>query len=710
MDQHKQAYREEAQELLSELETSLMELENKPEDMDLVGRVFRAMHTIKGSGAMFGFDQVAEFTHEIESAYDGVRQGLIPVTRNLVDLTLYSCDQIKKMIREEPVDPAVNQNLVLEFQKILGREQENQEGNPLPVYNKVEPTSVETPEKCFSGDSAGKDSLKTYRIRFRPGPDIFASGSNPLTLIRELTSMGPHHLTTHTGSLPCLKHMNPETSYLFWDIVLTTSRDINAIKDIFIFVEDLCELNIDIIADPDAVEGADDYMRLGEILMARGDLSPEDLQNALSNQKKIGELLVEKQAVDKDIINSALAEQKWIKESRQISTTPVSSSIRVAADKLDTLVDLVGELVTVQARLSQKASSKSDPEWSAISEAMERLTAKLRDNTMGIRMMPIGTTFSKFKRLVRDLSRELKKDIALFTDGGETELDKNVIERLNDPLVHILRNCMDHGIEAPHVRKQLGKNPQGKITLSATHSGAHVLIRISDDGKGLDPEWIRAKAAKKGLISPETELSENEVFSLLFAPGFSTAEKITDISGRGVGLDVVKKSIEGLKGSIELVSKKGSGTTLLMKLPLTLAIIDGLLVQIGQSHFVLPLSSIEECVELTGKETLKNKNRHILKVRNEMVPYVPLRTLFGINGSKPEIEQIVIVEKDHARMGFVVDQVIGKHQTVIKNLGRIYRNTKGFSGATILPDGKVALILDINGLLEIAETEEFKSF
>ena len=269
---------------------------------------------------------------------------------------------------------------------------------------------------------------------------------------------------------------------------------------------------------------------------------------------------------------------------------------------------------------------------------------------------------------------------------------------------------MDHGIEAPHVRKQLGKNPVGEITLSATHSGARVFIKISDDGKGLDPEWIRGKAVEKNLISPEAELTENEVFSLLFMPGFSTAEKVTDISGRGVGLDVVKKSIEGLKGTIELSSRKGKGTTLLMKLPLTLAIIDGLLVRIGQAHFILPLSSIEECVELSSQDTLKNKNRHILKVRDEMVPYLPLRTLFGINGGKPEIEQIVIVEKDQTRMGFVVDQVIGKHQTVIKNLGRIYRNTKGFSGATILADGKVALILDINGLLEIAEAEEFRMF
>jgi two-component system chemotaxis sensor kinase CheA len=712
MDQHQQAYREEAHELLTELESSLMELEETPEDMDLVGRVFRAMHTIKGSGAMFGFDLVAEFTHEIESVYDGVRQGLIPVTKDLVNFTLSACDLIRKMIQNDPVDQTLKENLVKAFKKILDPKPGPGSSGSGPVYNKEEACPcLELPEDLFENDRLMEGEPATYRIRFRPNPDIFASGTNPLALLHELASLGPHHLTTHTGFLPDLKEMDPETCYLFWDMVLTTSKGINAIKDIFIFAEDQCELKIDIIDEPGSFEEGPDPMRLGEILLARGDLSEQDLNSVLSSRKKIGEVLVEQQAVEKGLIQSALAEQQWIKASRRLAAgAPPSSSIRVAAEKLDTLVDLVGELVTVQARLSQKAASQPDPEWASISEAVERLTAELRDNTMGIRMMPIGSTFSKFKRLVRDLSNDLGKHVRLITEGGETELDKNVIERLNDPLVHIIRNCMDHGMEPPHIRESLGKPPQGAITLSAIHSGAHVLIKISDDGRGLDAERIRTKALEKNLISPETELSESELFSLLFTPGFSTAEKVTDLSGRGVGLDVVKKSIESLKGSIDLLSQKGKGATILMKLPLTLAIIDGLLVQIGTSHFVLPLSSIEECVELSKKDTENQKNRHILKVRDEMVPYIPLRHLFGIHGGKPEIEQIVIVEKDNCRLGFVVDQVIGKHQTVIKNLGRIYRNAKGFSGATILPDGKVALILDIHSLLNIAETEEFKSF
>jgi two-component system chemotaxis sensor kinase CheA len=382
--------------------------------------------------------------------------------------------------------------------------------------------------------------------------------------------------------------------------------------------------------------------------------------------------------------------------------------VRVGTDKLDTLVDLVGELVTVQARLSQKAGTGHDSDLLNIAEEVERLTGELRDNTMGIRMVPIGATFSKFKRLVRDLSSELGKEVLLTTDGSETELDKTVIERLNDPLVHIIRNGIDHGIEPAGTRAAAGKSPQGTVHLSAVHSGAHVLIKISDDGKGLDPDLIRAKAVEKGLITADAELSQGEIFSQIFTPGFSTAKEVTDVSGRGVGMDVVKRSVEALRGSIEIDSKKGAGTTIILKLPLTLAIIDGLLVKIGEIYFVMPLSSVEECVELIRDEAMYRNGRHVMKVRGEIVPYVPLRELFSINGARPAIEQIVITELESHRIGFVVDEIIGQHQTVIKNLGKAYRDAKCFSGATILADGTVALILDVQGLSDVALAEERK--
>ncbi len=709
MDQHMIAFKEEAKELLSELEISLLELEESPDDAELIGSVFRAMHTIKGSGAMFGFDDIAAFTHEIETVYDRVRDGLIPVTKVLVDLTLLACDQIKQMVDGNNPEKEVNENILDSFRRMLSDKEQTPTSNS-SSYEFPKPECAhsrilqEAPEIQNS-----KSQIKsvTYRIRFRPNSDIFTTGTNPVLLLDELRALGPHEVRAQAGDMPVLKELNPEACYLYWDVILTTDQGINTIKDVFIFVEDECELKIDVIDEEAVLEEDVDYKRLGEILVERGDVSAENLEETINSQKRIGELLEEKGAVGRGIIDSALAEQKRVKEVRRTRhEKTLSSSIRVASDKLDTLVDLVGELVTVQASLSQKASNQEDAELVSISEEVERLTSELRDNTMGIRMMPIGTTFSKFKRLVRDLSNELGKEVVLTTEGSETELDKTVIERLNDPLVHIIRNSIDHGIEAPEIREAGGKKRRGSVHLSAVHSGAQVLIQISDDGKGLDPEAIRKKAAEKGLISTDAELSKSEIFSQIFAPGFSTAKEITDVSGRGVGMDVVKRGIEALRGAIEINSDKGSGTTITLKLPLTLAIIDGLLVQLEKTHFVLPLSIVEECVELTYEDYMKTKGRHIMNVRDEIVPYIPLRELFGMNGDRPDIEQIVIAELDGYRIGFVVDQIIGEHQTVIKNLGKTYRNAKGFSGATILADGTVALIMDVNGLVEVAEMEE----
>jgi len=361
-------------------------------------------------------------------------------------------------------------------------------------------------------------------------------------------------------------------------------------------------------------------------------------------------------------------------------------------------VDLVGEMVTAQARLNQKASELNNSDLTLITEEIERLVAGLRDNTMSLRMLQIGVTFSSFKRLVRDLSAELGKEIILTTDGGETELDKTVIERLNDPLVHIIRNSIDHGIENPEVRKQAGKPAQGTINLSARHTGAHVAIQISDDGAGLDTQVIRAKALEKGLITLDENLTEKEIFQLIFAPGFSTAKSVTDVSGRGVVMDVVKINVESLHGTIEIESRKGKGTTITLKLPLTLAIIDGLMVNIGDDYFILPLSSVEECVELDKKKADKIKGRNILNVRGEVVPYIRLRDQFEIESEKPELEHMVITEVSGERIGFVVDNVIGGHQTVIKSLGPAFKDIQDVSGATILGDGTVALILDVNKL------------
>jgi len=357
-------------------------------------------------------------------------------------------------------------------------------------------------------------------------------------------------------------------------------------------------------------------------------------------------------------------------------------------------------VIEVQARLSEVAGRRDDADIQDISEAVDRLTAALRENTMSIRMLPLKTTFERFRRLVHDLSLDLHKEVDLMLEGADTALDKTVIDQLNDPLVHLIRNSMDHGIETPEARRAAGKSPNGTIHLSARHSGANVLIQVSDDGRGLDAEAIRARAVEKGLISGDARLSEAEVFSLILTPGFSMAREVTEVSGRGVGMDVVRRSIDALRGSIDIASKPGQGLTVTLRLPLTLAIIDGLLVRVGQAHFVLPLANSLECVELSRQDIVDAHGKHLADVRGEIVPYIRLSEYFQMDTARPEREQIMVVETELGHYGFVVDQVLGDHQTVIKNLGRVYRNVQVVSGATILGNGTVALILDPHRLVQ----------
>ena len=702
MDRHQKAFREEACELLGELETALMELEDRPEDQELIGRVFRAMHTIKGSGAMFGFDAIASFTHDVETVFDHVRNGRIAVTRDLIDLTLQARDHIQRLLdgRQDGADQDNRAaTIVASFRQLLP----DAKGNARAVQG----LPGESPEPCRAAAQGGSAPPKggakaaTYRIRFRPAPQLFSTGTNPVLLLEELRGLGPCRIVALTDAIPDLGEINPEHCYTYWDIVLTTDQGRNAVQDVFIFVDDPAELKIEAI---DADEAGD--RKIGEIMVERGDLAAADLDVVLASRKRIGEQLVETGLVHPDKVQAALAEQEHVKQiHKERQTAEAVASIRVPAERLDSLVNLVGELVTMQSRLTQAAFRLHDTDLLFISEEVERLTAELRDTTMSVRMLPIGSTFSKFKRLVRDLSSELGKEVLFQTEGAETELDKTVIEKLNDPLVHLIRNCVDHGIEAPAARAAAGKPRQGTILLSALHAGANVMILIRDDGAGIDKEAVLRKAVEKGLITPDAVLSEKETLALIFAPGFSTAEKITSVSGRGVGMDVVKRSIDALQGSIEIASLKGKGTTITLKLPLTLAIIDGLLVKIGRFHFVMPLSLIEECVELTREDVRKAHGQKLARIREEVVPYIHLGERFAVGGEPPAIEQIVTTRVDGCRVGFVVDQVIGQHQTVIKSLGRMHRNIEEVSGATILGDGEVALILDLPKLFHKTEEE-----
>lgn len=685
MDKHHEAFKEEAYELLAELEESLLALEEAPEDEELIGRVFRAMHTIKGSGAMFGFDEIAFFTHEVETVYDLVRNGKIAVTKELIDLSLAARDEIRSLLDgNEQADADKREEIMHFFRKLI----------PATL------TAVQK-EPLISAEQEESSSQATYRIRFRPSREIFLSGTNPLNLLKELYQLGECQVVAHLEAIPFLPEINPEHCYTSWDIFLTTSRGLDAIADVFIFVADDSELDIKVIDDGRDLTAEAGYKKLGEILVERGNLNPDGLKQCLGQGKLIGETLIEAGLVSGDDVASALMEQQHVREVRKNrQEVDSSSSIRVPSARLDKLVDLVGELVTVQARLSQTAAELQESRLISIAEEVERLTAELRDNALNIRMLPIGTIFSKFQRLVRDLSAELGREIDLTTEGAETELDKTVLERLNDPLVHLIRNSIDHGIETPEVRLKAGKPRRGKVNLTASHSGAHVIIQIKDDGKGLDKEAIRVKAIEKGWLAADAEISEKELFGFVMAPGFSTAKQVTSVSGRGVGMDVVKRALDGLRGTIEISSQKGAGTTITVKLPLTLAIIEGLLVTIGDDYFVIPLSVVTECVELTREDIAQAHGHNIANVRGEIVPYIHLREKFKAKGTSPAIEQIVITEMNGNRVGFVVDHVIGEQQTVIKSLGRVYRAAEGISGATILGDGTVALIIDVSQTIQ----------
>jgi two-component system chemotaxis sensor kinase CheA len=655
-DQFKQSFREEAREILVDLEAALLELNENAADPELVGRVFRGLHTIKGSGAMFGFEELAAFTHNLETAFDEIRNGRLEVNAELIDLTLAALDQIRAMLEEgahgaAAADEDACARILTQVRRMTGMA--TGIAGRQPGGEKAAPPVTA---------AAAGGPLREWSIRFAPGPDLLLNGTNPLLLLRELKHLGGLSVKASMAAVPPLAELDPERCYVAWEMVLATDVGPDAIRDVFIFVEDHCELTIEPLLDP-ALEPA---------------------SGAASNF-----------APTADLIARALDDPRSPAGGRRTYDKPDSaSSLRVPAAKLDQFVDLVGELVTVQARLSELAARRDDPEIAEVSEEIERLTSSLRENSMNIRMLPIRGTFEKFRRLVHDLARDLGKDVELTIEGADTELDKTVIDQLGDPLMHLIRNSMDHGIEPPELRAARGKRSTATIHLSARHSGASVLIGVSDDGGGIDAEAVRARAVEKGLVDADAQLSEAETFALLFQPGFSTAKQVTDVSGRGVGMDVVRQRVDSLRGAIDVASKPGAGTSVALRLPLTLAIIDGLLVSVGDACFVLPLANTLECIELTREDIERANGKHVADVRGVIVPYIRLREHFNIRTPRPQIEQIMLVETEGGRYGFVVDRVLGNCQTVIKNLGRFYRHVQVVSGATILGNGTVALILD----------------
>lgn len=671
-EQFRNGFREEARELLVDLEAVLLELNEQAADDELVGRAFRALHTIKGSGAMFGFDALAAFVHRLENAFDEVRKGRLVVTPDLVDLTLSALDQIRAMVDEKDGAPAPGaerrEEILAELRRVTGAAPS---GTMAPV------TAESQPAAPIREPAAQEGARQVWQIHFAPGPELMRYGADPVLLLRELSHLGQLTVKASTAAIPPLAELEPGRCYVSWEMTLETAATSDAIRDVFIFVEDNCELAI---APADVAAPSLDVATATAV---RSEAKSEAKTETGGGGKP-----------SCDEPRAALEEKRRSAGRRATDTPDPATSLRVPAARVDQLVDLVGELVTVQARLSEVAARANDSEVLAVSEEIERLTSALRENSMTLRMLPVRATFEKFRRLVHDLARDLGKDVELTIEGAETELDKTVLDALGDPLMHLIRNSMDHGIETPEARLAAGKRGTARIHLSAKHSGASVLIGISDDGRGIDAEAVRSRAIERGLVSAEAVLSEEEIYRFIFQPGFSTARAVTDLSGRGVGMDVVRQRVESLRGSIDVTSRRGEGTTVTLRLPLTLAIIDGLLVAVGDALFVLPLAATLECIELTREEVEQANGKQVANVRGEIIPYIRLRQYFAMGTPAPEREQIMVVESDDGRCGLVVDQVLGDCQTVIRSLGRLYRHVQVISGATILGNGAVALILD----------------
>lgn len=668
----------EADDLLTQIEEIALEVDPHAPDAEAINRLFRAFHTIKGSGSMFGFDAVAAFTHHVESALDRVREGELGLSQELLDLVLLAKDRIKSLLdagQGGPVAPSgASEKIVAALNNLWTVP--TTEAAPAVA---TAPAAVEAP--------AG--TRETFRIQFRPDPGLMVCGTNPVSLLNELRALGECSLQASTEAVPELSALQPDQIYLSWDITLTTDKGRNAIQDVFIFVEDGSKIVIEQVS---AAAAAVPSPVLPPAPNPRFAAAP-----ALAAPKH-PEPTIQVTPAKSEAVTAASARKAASKDS----------TIRVPSEKLDRLVNLVGELVMNQSRLCQVSARFDTPDLAVPVEEIERLVSELRDNVLGIRMMPIGSTFSRFKRLVHDLSAELGKEIDLVTEGAETELDKTVLDQLGDPLVHLIRNSLDHGIESADVREQAGKSRRGTIRLTAAHTGSNVVVTIRDDGKGLDTSAIRAKAIEKKLIAPDAVLSEKEIFNLIFLPGFSTARQITSVSGRGVGMDVVKRQIDALRGAVAITSEVGKGTSIALTLPLTLAIIDGLLVEIGRDQYIVPMSVVTENVELQRAERGRNNGRNVVAVRGDLVPYVRLRELFHQSEDELDIEKIVIVRHEDQRVGLVVDRVLGSHQTVIQSLGKFYRNIEVVSGATIMGDGRVALILDLAGLVRFANQPVFR--
>ncbi|NIK09972.1 two-component system chemotaxis sensor kinase CheA [Xanthomonas arboricola] len=656
MNQLMQTFLAESRDLLEDMERHLLEAERGESSPDAVNAIFRAAHTIKGSGGLFDLPQLVGFTHVVESVLDLVRDDALTLSSELIALLLVCCDHIHALV-ETAADPAHADAdaLTAEAEPLLAQLQTYLQASACGVTA----TAVQhnTPEKQ-SG---------YWRITLKLFADALRYGNSPLKLIRNLRGLGSvESINTDVSGLPSFEALDPEANYLGFRILLRSDADRAAIEDVFEFVREDCDLEIISVPAPmDASAVFADEPVMAAAAPVSGVLAGVPAAASARPQQDTG------------------------------ARNADARSIRVDADKLDRMIDLVGELIIAVAGTNANAQRTGDAQLLESASILAGLVEEVRESALQLRMVKIGGTFSRFQRVVHDVARELGKDIALVVAGEDTELDKSVVEKIGDPLTHLVRNAMDHGIEPAEVRVARGKPARGTVGLNAYHDSGSIVIQITDDGGGLNRDRILAKALERGLIEPGRQLSDREVFAMIFEPGFSTAEKVTNLSGRGVGMDVVKRNITALRGTVEIDSTAGLGTTISVRLPLTLAIINGFQVGVGKSVFVVPLDVVEECVEFTP-----DYSSDYIDLRGSVLPYVRLRALFALGGKTPARESIVVIRQGTQRFGLVVDTLLGEWQTVIKPLSRVFAQVKGISGSSILGSGDVALILDVPSLLQ----------
>lgn len=716
MLQARQVFLEEAKDLLQAMETILLNAENGDCDADAINALFRSAHTIKGSAGLFGLEQIVTFTHTVENVLENVRSGKQALQPELINLLLECADHLEHLTHlAEQLGPDEEDALLDTASSQTSQRLLSRLSSYLNTDHPITPTAMSADKIVASslvpGDTVAAD---TWHISLRLGPDVFRNGMDPLCFISCLAQLGEiKHIVTLIDAMPDSVEMDPESCYLGFEIDLfSQNANKEAIAAIFEFVREDCTLRI--IPPFSALqeyirlidELPEDAMRIGEILVRGGALTQDELDHALASQAKeaeeqrelIGEILLKEGLAQAEVLQVALEKQTLATTKKNAET----KSIKVSADRLDTLINLVGELVIAGATTSALASKDGNAALLESTNVLSGLVEEIRDQALRMRMVPIGETFARFPRVVRDVSRELGKSIELKLAGGETELDKSMVDHIGDPLMHLVRNAIDHGIEPSAQRIAAGKPASGTLSLNAFHDSGNVVLEISDDGGGLNGERIRTKAIERGLISDDTVLTDKDLFRLIFEPGFSTAAAVTNLSGRGVGMDVVKRNIEAMRGSIDLDSTAGKGTTIRLHLPLTLAIIDGFVISVVNSCFIVPLELVIECLEL--KEL--NSQTHYLNLRGEVLPFVRLRDLFELDGPPSTHQNVVVVRCAGQKAGIVVDQLHGEAQTVIKPMPSLFKKLRGISGSTILGSGEVGLILDVMALIGFAKTTQ----